>query len=328
MKKFHQGSKSKSVNRTYSNEKLKEACFKFNIKSEEANLIRSNKNLIYDCGDKVLRISPSIIRSKSEVEAEINWLIFLIEKELPVVRLIPSNTKKYFEVIDGQDNYETVVCFEKIIGNKISKPYWNGEHFKKLGKLVGNLHRVGKQFKPKETLEYQDWDSIIEYKYHKYLPQDNRELPKLHQNLVKQINQISKTKENYGLVHYDIHHGNYLLNQEDGKLKLFDFEMTCNSWFINDISTVLYYANHFPKTNTGEEFETYFMSLFWEGYRQEYRIDKSEIEWIPKFLLFRDLMIYGFLSKIWNDKEMTKPELSYFEMIEHSIKVRRNKLGV
>ena len=305
------------------NENLKRACLKFNIEVEKTKLIRSNKNLIYDCGDKILRISPSNIRSKTEIEAEISWLIFLAENRLPVVTVIQSNSKKNFEIIANQNNYSTVVCFNKIIGEKISKSYWNNKHFKKLGKLTGILHRVGKQYKQKENLVYKDWNSIIEFESYKDLPQDERGLPQLHQKIVNQINQLPKTKENYGLIHYDIHHGNYLLTQQNSELRLFDFEMTCNSWFINDISTVLYYANHFPKQKETEEFETYFMNHFWEGYEQEHKINEDEKEWIPNFLLYRDIMIYGFLSKIWKTKELNKHEIRYLEMIQESIKNRR-----
>ena len=163
------------------NENLKRACHKFNIEVEKAKLIRSNKNLIYDCGDKILRISPSNIRSKTEIEAEISWLIFLAENKLPVVNVIQPSSKNSFEVIGNQDNYNTVVCFNKIVGDRISKPYWNNKHFKRLGKLTGILHRVGKQYKQKEHLVYKEWNSIIEFESYKYLPQDKRELPQLHQ---------------------------------------------------------------------------------------------------------------------------------------------------
>lgn len=313
------------MNKSYSDEHLiRAACHKFDIEVASASLIRSNKNLIYDCGDKILRISPSNIRSKSEIETELDWLSFLGKNGLPVVELIQSNGKNYLEVIEGQGNYNTVVCFHKIIGERISKPYWNGDHFKRLGNLTGMLHRVSKQYEQKDYLTYQAWDTIYEFKCHQYLPVDERKLPQLHQKIAKQINQLPKTKENYGLIHYDIHHGNYLITQQNTELKLFDFEVACNSWYINDISTVLYYANHFPQSIENDAFENYFMSQFWEGYEQEHRIDEEEKAWIPKFLLYRDLMVYGFLCKTWDKKELAQHEIKYLEMIQASIK-RRSK---
>jgi len=60
--------------------------------------------------------------------------------------------------------------------------------------------------------------------------------------LVNEFLTYPKSKENYGLIHYDIHRGNFLLVGSEKKLILFDFEMTCKSWYINDVSAVLYYA--------------------------------------------------------------------------------------
>lgn len=316
------------MSKKYSDEILKKACSQYKIKLEEAQLIRSNKNFIYDCGDKFLRISPSNIRSKSEIEAEISWLIYLKENQIAVVELIQSNSKNYFEIIDYQDNYSTAVCFKRIIGDKISKPHWNDKHFQRLGKLTGLLHRVGKKYVPKDNLKYEEWDTIHEFESYKYLPQDKRELPELHHKIVNQINQYPKSKENYGLIHYDIHHGNYMLNRQNSELILLDFEVSCKSWFINDISTVLYYANHFPKKIGNEEFESHFMSQFWKGYEQEHEIREEEKEWMPKFLLYRDLMVYGFISNIWKKKELNKTQIKYFDMIEKSINNRRNKQGI
>lgn len=307
---------------------LQAACLAYKIDFKTAKLIRNNQNLIYDCGDKILRLSPSAIRKEQDIEAEINWLIFLIENKLSVVKIVPSTAGHNYIKIETADNYFTVVCFEKILGHKISKNNWNIAHFERLGKLTGQLHRVGNQYEEKDSSIYQYWDSIIEFDSYKYLPKDKRELPQLHHKIVAQINQLPKTKENFGLIHYDIHHGNYLLTQQNTELILFDFEMTCKSWFINDIATVLYYAHHFPKTNNQEDFEALFMKHFWKGYEQEYSIKVSEKRWIPQFLLYRDLMIFGFISKIWKGKKLTKHQIQYLEMIQASIKLRREKQGM
>lgn len=314
--------------RKYNEQKiLKAACLAYNIDFEEAKLIRNNKNLIYDCGDKILRVSPSIIRTEKEIEAEIHWLIFLMGNKLPVVNIIPSKAAANWIKIVDSDEYFTIVCFKKIVGNKVSREYWNEKHFERLGKLTGQLHRVGNQYENSTGLNYQNWDSLLEFDSYKYLPQDKRELTQLHHKIVSKIKTLPKTKDNFGLIHYDIHHGNYLLTQQNKEMVLFDFEMTCRSWFMNDIATVLYYANHYPKTFIDEDFEVTFMKHFWKGYEREHDIKEFEKTWLPLFLLYRDLMVFGFISKIWKDKKLTKNELRYSEMIQASIKLRRAKLG-
>ena len=60
----------------YNEEILKESCRRFGINHSEAKLIRGNSNLIFDCGDKILRISHSEIRNYEDIEVEIDWIKF------------------------------------------------------------------------------------------------------------------------------------------------------------------------------------------------------------------------------------------------------------
>ncbi|MFT7589844.1 MAG: Ser/Thr protein kinase RdoA (MazF antagonist) [Limisphaerales bacterium] len=98
------------------------------------------------------------------------------------------------------------------------------------------------------------WDEIPEHHHGNLLPEDNRQLFELYQKTISQINSQPKSDANYGLVHYDIHQGNYLLD-EANHLILFDFEMTCKTWFINDIATVLYYACYYKNSAAIPNFE-------------------------------------------------------------------------
>ncbi len=314
-----------SIYKHYNKEVLQQACFEFRINIGEAKLIRDNKNLVYDCGDRILRLSHSDFRKRIDIEAELDWLIFLNNNDLPVVEVIQTNSNSDLIQIGWAKDYFTIVCFDKIKGNKITKKDWNNKHFNRLGEITGRLHKIGNQYENKNGLRYKDWDKITEFGFYKYLPQDKRELIKLYQRLVSQIKELPKTDENYGLIHYDIHHGNYLLTEHDSKLVLFDFEMTCNSWFINDIATILYYANHFPNLMNEADFSTRFMENFWKGYEKENRIKEEEKKWISIFLLYRDLMVFGLLSKIWKDKKLAKNEKRYLEMVESSIERRRKR---
>ena len=120
----------------------------------------------------------------------------------------------------------------------------------------------------------------------------------------------------------------YLMTNQKHNLVVFDFEMACKSWFINYISTVLYYANHFPKKISDNDFESNFMNHFWIGYEQEFSIDKFERKWINKFLLYRDLMVYGFVTNLWSESELLPNQLKYLDKIQNSIKIRRKRQGI
>ena len=319
---------TEALKKYYSEEILKRATHLFSIPFSKATLIRGNNNLIFDCGDLILRLTHSTIRSADEVAVELDWLQFLKTKALPVVQIIPSQQGKFFEVVEEARHYFTVVCFEKIEGTKITKDDWNPDHFEYLGNLAGQLHRVGQNYQKKAQLAYRDWDTIAEFHCYHHLPKDGRQLGELHDKLVEKIRSFPIHSNNYGLIHYDIHHGNYLLTKGPERLLLFDFEMTCQSWFVNDISALLYYACSLAGKEPLEQFEVRFMEHFWKGYEKEWTIDPIEKTWIPYFLLYRDLLVYGFVHQIWKEKVLEKGDLRFKSRVEQSIQRRRAALAL
>lgn len=318
------------VKKHYTQDILKAACERYNIKVENAKLIRGNANLIFDCGDKILRLSHSDIRPCDEIALELEWMGFLEGNKVPTPAIILSKHHAMYEQLGDDKNHFTVVCFEKIIGGRVTDKQWNKKHFKRLGQVTGLLHSLNHKYENLDIRQYDEdyleWDKIPEFEVYKYLPKDDRNLEELHHTLVAEFRTIPKTKTNYGLIHYDIHHGNYFLTENDNTLVVFDFEMTCKSWYINDVATVLYYAGHYPKTRKDENFEEEFITAFWKGYEEHYQIEEAEKKWIPKFLLYRDLMVYGFLNKLWNGLDLDKGQKAYLERLSVSIAKRRVKL--
>ena len=306
---------------------LKTICECFAIAPGNAQLIRSYKNLVFDCGDKILRLTKSQIRTEHDIEVELDWLQYLGKNGLSVVTIVPSKKGNSWEKVfqKEKDRYFIAVCFEKINGVKISKATWNKNHFQKLGVLVGQLHKIGNGYITKPNLNYKHWDEIMEQENRSYLPQDDRALPLLYDQLFSEFQSYEINKFNYGLVHYDIHPGNYLL-VEEGKIVLFDFEMSCKSWYLNEAAIVLYYACQIQNPNNLEEFETTFLKHFWNGYEKEYQIDEYEKNRIPKFTLFRDLFVFGYSKKIWKGRPLTEKEKLYQSRMEETIRQRRNKL--
>lgn len=316
------------IKKHYNASILKEACSHYEINFKDAKLIRDFANLIFDCGNKILRLSHSCNRYKNEIEAELDWLLFLKEKDLPVVKILTSKQKKYLVQIGTDENHFTVVCFKKIVGKKVSDEDWNAQHFEKLGNLTGLLHREGQNYKEQPEIEYQHWNETVEFRLHNYLPQDERNLLALHNLLVDEFVSYPKSKVTYGLIHYDIHQGNYLLSGNEKQIILFDFEMTCKSWYINDVAAVLHYASYYPASLQIENFDAFFLENFWKGYERAYRLEKSEHLKIPKFVLYRDLMVYAVLHKLYPSQPVNSSFHHYLNSLSASIEKRRLELKI
>ncbi len=302
------------------NQDISEACKRYEIEVESAKLIRSNTNYIFDCGDKFLRLTPSEIRNEKAIKAELAWIEYLRKNDLRVVEVVNSRHGHNYELI-GLKNQVIAVCFQKIEGEKISKERWNAQHFRNLGELLGKMHKLSRKYRPGKGIIYNHWNEIDEHHIVDYLPKDDRQLSKLYDAVIAEITTYDRNKFNYGVIHYDVHHGNYFLSGDD--IVLFDFEITCKSWFASDIATVLYYTLHTKRGKEEEDFEDEFMKWFWQGYESITRIEEEEKSHIPCFLLYRDLMVYGYLHKVWNIDALNKQQEDYLSMVEESIKLRR-----
>ena len=311
------------VHQDLTDEVLQKACSLYDMDFENIVLLRSNSNLVYAGGNKILRLSHESLRSAADIAVEVDWLRFLKEEECSVAAVLPSKRGCFQETIKGSKQNFVVVAFEKIEGTKMSMVMWTKAHFIRLGELTAQLHQLGNQYEEKADLTYKHWDEIEEFHYHHYLLQEEHGLDVLHNQLVEEFQAYERVAETYGLIHNDIHHGNYLIDA-NGKIVLFDFESVCKSWYIYDIASVLYYALHVA--DPPDDFAEYFMASFWLGYEKHAELSVIEKKRIPKFLLYRDLLVLGYLNKIWENTTMEEAQSAYKEKIRFSIAKRRKQL--
>lgn len=315
-------------NRNFNTLILNELCARHGLNPKNAKLIKADSNLVYDCGDSILRISYSGIRTADDIEVELDWIDFLHRKKVPVVRIIPSLDNRRQERVGDNNDHFTAVRFEKIRGSTISEATWNAAHFQKLGQLTGLIHRTSRAYRYQDHLRYRHWDELVECGYATMLPEDERELQRLNQHLLNEFRAFKRSSEQYGLIHNDIHHENYLLTGPKNQIILFDFEVACRSWYVYEIATALYYACLVNQKRNDVDFERTFLHNFMEGYRTECSIPPIDFKVVLKFMLYRDLFLYGYIRAMWKHRVPPKSITSYLELIDASVAVRRERLGI
>lgn len=294
--------------------------------SSRPELIRSNTNLIYDCGDSILRLTPNAFRPKEEVAAELNWLQFAGGHTDQVVQVIPGHDDALTSQFTSGGEEFTVTRLEKIDGKPIEQHQWQADHFEQVGALTGLLHRVGQLYAPAAEVDLKAWDEAPEMAFVEHLPDDGRELRRLSEAATAYMRAMERPAKTYGPIHYDIHAGNYLVTA-DGELRLLDFENSCRAHYVNDIAVALYYARLHKFSGDGDAFDDRFLVSFWKGYETQYAIPEGELHHIPWLLLNRGLIVYGYLMKLWPG-EVTGEQAVYVERVEQSIERVRKRLGV
>ena len=274
---------------------LKKILKKYWLCKEDINYIGGFQNYIYEYkkdSNYILRISHSSRRTFEQIKAEVEWINYLAENEVSVSYAIPSAKNNLVEVIEAENSYFCAVSFIKAEGGPPEKKDWNNKLFYNVGKLVGRMHILTKEYNPSNSSytrpnAFEEMNKIGD----NYLDKDDEMLVSKYNQILKYPEKFNKDEECYGLIHCDIHQGNYFV--KNGKITLFDFDDCGYSWFVEDIAMCLFYAV-FPGglDRKTEEKASEFYYNFMEGYITENIIEDKWLKEMPYFFKQRELFLY------------------------------------
>ncbi|WP_459502478.1 phosphotransferase enzyme family protein [Bacillus sp. C1] len=296
-----------AVERVFTNEILEEARKRFNVTVEETPL-GDFENYIFRAEDEkrvpyVLRLTHSSHRSEKQVEAELDFLQYLKEQGAKIAGPYYSKSRKLvegIEAIDGTFFYASLFSYaqgESVKGG--ASTHWKESLFEAWGKAIGQLHRLTMKYP--ET-EYRDtWEkdekAIVD-------ELEEKRVKEIAYVLIDKIKALPIERESFGLIHGDIHQGNFHYDGKD--LTIFDFDDTTYNYFIHDLAMVIYYS--VLMTDWTEEEKTQFareqFKIVKKGYESEHQLAEMWYESLPLFLRLRDIGLYGTIQKKFKGKEM------------------------
>lgn len=281
---------------------LKKAGRLFSCENKPYKLLGDFENYVYEveCHGQpfILRLTHSSHRTTEMVEAELHWLSHLAEHQVSVARPVRSHKNRLVEVIPVLDTYFNVSLFEKAPGIMVKKDdvYWGPQLFREWGRTIGHMHRTTMTYHESPGLSRRlSWDEDDLLEIASYLPSDQTLVIDKTKQHIEMLKSLSKDSRSYGLIHGDIHPGNFFVH--NGKLTVFDFDDAMYHWFASDIAIALYYSLFMIKESERETFTHRFMSSFMEGYREEHDLESEWMERIPEFLKLRDIALYAVFYK-------------------------------
>ncbi|MFW9804111.1 MAG: phosphotransferase enzyme family protein, partial [Candidatus Thorarchaeota archaeon] len=194
------------------------------------------------------------------------------------------------------DSYN-VVAFEEAEGEQLDfgdPKSWNYSVVRDWGRTIGRMHSVTKDYKPKSARRY-------EFRPELDLSLIKREDMKVREkvsNLFQSMHELPKGREEHGLVHSDIHVGNFFV--KDNKLSaILDFDRACYKWFVSEIAVALYYPLYVSMLRNDadeqREFASRFLPAFLEGYKSENTLDSMWLEQLKMFMQVRDAILFMYL---------------------------------
>ncbi|MEN2767753.1 phosphotransferase enzyme family protein [Ornithinibacillus xuwenensis] len=248
----------------------------------------------------ILRVTHSSHRLEEEVLGEIEWVNFLHSHDANVPVIYPSRHNKLVEkqiAENGTVFYASL--FSKVNGSPVraNDDRFDRKLFYSWGKEIGKLHRLTEDFQP-ETIVRKQWYEDDLFEIEKYIPQEKMVIKRT-KEIMEQLKELPKTS--FGLIHNDVHHGNFFY--DDDEIQIFDFDDACYFWYVSDIAIPLYYTcfSLFSDDKTDrsgkQEFARQFLDAFMEGYRQEINPPLNWEEQLSLFLKVRDITLYSALNK-------------------------------
>lgn len=256
---------------------------------------------VYQNGEaKILRVTHSSHRSQKELESELDWIQYLHGCGISIPAVFLSPNGKTVEAFEAEDSVFYASLFEKAPGNPVKVDDFNEKLFRIWGKVTGKMHRVTKNYQPGENIQprsHWNGNDLLQLEY--YYPKEDKEALAAALKVIEEVEKLPRTIDSYGLLHTDIHSGNFFYDGET--IHIFDFDDACYHYFASDIAIPLYYSTnskHFYGTKEERnEFARGFLKAFLEGYREENTLSQDCLETIPLFLKQRDIELYAVFSK-------------------------------
>ena len=237
----------------------------------------------------ILRFSQRPAGHIHQTKAEMDWLRYLARSNINVSLPIAADNGDF--VISTEDEGKTYIisAYEALSGqfwDKNDPNRWNGKVFFNWGKLMGDMHRLAKDYTPANETDVRG-----EFDGRNALMDSVKSCPpveKIAAELIGEIMALPKDKNSYGLIHCDVHQWNFLIDGD--KLNVFDFDDSLYGWFALDIGIALYHALWWGrKDDAGNDFTETIIENFLEGYLSANHLDDFWISKIPMFMKYRQI---------------------------------------
>lgn len=291
----------KSVRTMFSPALLEQALKNYDIKPEDAKALDGFESFIYEVqkGDQeyILRVGHDRRRPADMVHAEASFLNYLAAGGLSVPKVLPAADGQLTTSLAAPDGSHFVTTlFTKAPGHPPTREFWQPALFVDMGRFLGKLHRLSKDYHPNENTPvryaFADDAKMMLIEADKFLPKEDHSIYQIYRETINAILSLPKDAASYGLCHNDFHSGNFFLT-DDGRITLFDFDDCHYNWYVNDIAMALFYAISMDCQSKKELAEARsFFDPFWEGYQRENTLDPAWLEKIPLFLQLREIDLY------------------------------------
>jgi len=265
----------------------------------EGGLVAHVYSFAKDGKDYVLRITPPNDEiDLPEMRAILTWIHFLAQGGAAVAAPVPSQNGDLIEPIEEDGQAYIAVAFERapgIRGEELTFDQWNDALFERLGQTAGKMHTLAKSYTPPSAdLKRPDWD-VAGNCFHPLepLPPSEAIVAEKQARIFEVVQALPKDADSYGMIHADLHGGNFFVDVDTNTITIFDFDDCAYGWFAMDIAMSVFDMLVLYPGPDREVFTERFLRSYLKGYRTENTISAFWLDQLPHFLKLLEIGVYA-----------------------------------
>lgn len=261
----------------------------------------------------ILRITSPFHRQPENLESEAIWIEHLSKNGVPVALPVHSMTDE--RVIISKEPSCYLMLFQKAPGHTPTHRDATESMIQSWGEIMGKMHHLASVFSPPANFTRTNLITSFTNLWMSVSNQVDPSIEPYYASILQTCSYFPADPQHYGLLHYDLHMGNFFI--DEGKITIFDFDDMQYGWYVYDIAMALYYwfwgadrKGTFLATNLTARAEdaVRFLRTFLSGYKKAFPLPKEWLQMIPVFLVIRQMELYFvFENRFGNLPDTTAP---------------------
>ncbi len=261
----------------------------------------------------VLRLTPPDEDTDlPQMQAALHWLDYLASHGGLAAGPRPSAQGRLIESLEQPEGRYLAVAFAAapgVLSEEFPLDRWDERLFASLGRSVGRMHALAQGYHPAAGLAARpQWNaggSLFSRRPSAVLrqAQDASTDPALALACRKQealLNEVEalplealpQAAESYGLIHADLHFGNFFIEPQSGRITIIDFDDCCYGWYVMDLAMLLFDVLVLYPGADRQEFAGRFLRSLLRGYREEKALERFWLAQMPRLLKLLELGVY------------------------------------
>ncbi len=254
-------------------------------------LFRISSNAVYpfklDGRLHFLRLAPAEEKLRRNVYGELEFIDYLRRRGYPALLPAPSVRGNTVELLDTPWGEYYACVFEGVPGVQLSRTGLNEAVLLEYGRTLGRLHALSSEFRP--VVEKWSHSQVLAWieKELSLHPGQEKALGECAE-VAELLSRIPRSREVYGLIHYDFEPDNVFYDAEKRTCPVIDFDDGMYHWYALDLEQA---ADSLEEVLTGGALEDA-RGVFLSGYRSEFDLPEELLGFFPLFRRF--IHLYGY----------------------------------